>query len=170
MSLSVRETWTVLHGLIFGTLFLVAFAGGLAGLYSLRPEYLTTAGLKERVGRMVAGTWTMAIVAWITVISGTWIVYVWYRDPAKTSPRSLLKAAPNLAAWHTFGMEWKEHVAWIAPILATSVAYIVYKYGPRLASQETVRRAAMWMFVGAFAAAGVAGLFGAFINKVAPIK
>jgi hypothetical protein len=34
MSLTSRELWTVLHGLVFGSLFLLAFAGGLAGLYS----------------------------------------------------------------------------------------------------------------------------------------
>ena len=32
MELNSRETWTVIHGLILGTIFLLAFAGGLAGL------------------------------------------------------------------------------------------------------------------------------------------
>lgn len=170
MSITFKDAWTVVHGLILGTLFLVAFAGGLAGLYSLRPELVTAAGLRERVQRLVVGTWTMAIVAWATVISGTYVVYVWYRAKAPTSPRSLLLANPETKLWHTFGMEWKEHIAWAAPILATAVAYIVYKYGPRLVSQDKVRKAAMSMFVLAFLAAGVAGLFGAFINKVAPTR
>jgi hypothetical protein len=34
MSLTNRETWTLIHGMIIGSLFLLAFAGGLAGLYS----------------------------------------------------------------------------------------------------------------------------------------
>lgn len=170
MELTGRETWTAAHGMIFGALFLLAFAGGLAGLWSLTPAWVTRAGLRERMIRLQVGVTGMALVAWVTVVTGTYIVYPWYRENTPDSPRSLLLADPDKAEWHTFGMEWKEHVAWIAPILATSVAYIVYKYGPRLASQEPVRRAAMWMFVGAFAAAGVAGLFGAFINKVAPIK
>ncbi len=41
MSVTGRELWTVLHGLVFGSLFLLAFAGGLAGLYSLRPEWVS---------------------------------------------------------------------------------------------------------------------------------
>ncbi len=56
MSLTSRELWTVLHGLVFGSLFLLAFAGGLAGLYSLRPEWVTAAGIRERMTRLLAGT------------------------------------------------------------------------------------------------------------------
>ncbi|MBI2941874.1 MAG: hypothetical protein HYY04_15700 [Chloroflexi bacterium] len=169
MYLSARELWTVIHGMVLGALFLLAFAGGLAGLYSLRPEWVTVGGLRERIPRLEIGTTVMAVVAWLTVITGTWIVYPWYRAADPRSPRSLLLADPNKALWHTFGMEWKEHVAWLAPILATAVAYVVVYYGPRLADEPTIRRALMVLFVVAFAAAGVAGLFGAFINKVAPI-
>src|SRR5436309_1980206 len=75
MSVSSRELWTILHGLIFGSLFLLAFAGGLAGLYSFRPEWVTVAGIRERLQRLLAGTWLMAVVAWITVLSGTYVVY-----------------------------------------------------------------------------------------------
>jgi hypothetical protein len=74
MELSDREAWTVIHGLVLGTLFLLAFAGGLAGLWSLRPGLLTTAGIRERLQRLYVGVWAMAVVAWLTVITGTWIV------------------------------------------------------------------------------------------------
>lgn len=112
----------------------------------------------------------MAVIAWITVITGTWIVYPWYRAPDPQSPRSLLLASPTTAGWHRFGMEWKEHVAWIAPILATAVAFAVSYYREELAERHDVRRAALILFTVAFVAAGVAGVFGAFINKVAPIR
>lgn len=170
MSLSVREVWTVLHGLILGTLFLLAFGGGLAGLWSLRPELVTPEGIRERMGRLVAGTWIMALVAWVTVISGTFIVYPWYRAPIPTSPRSTLLANPATKLWHSFGMEWKEHVAWIAPMLATAVAYVVWYYGRHLAHEDRVRKVAMVLYTLAFVSAGVAGLFGAFLNKVAPTR
>lgn len=170
MSVTVRELWTVLHGLIFGSLFLLAFAGGLAGLYSLRPELVTAAGIKERLRRLLAGTWVMAVVAWITVLTGTYVVYPWYRARIPTSPRSLLLANPATAKWHTFGMEWKEHIGWFAPILATSVAFLVAYYGTQLADDSRLRKAALWLFILAFIAAGIAGLFGAFLNKVAPIR
>jgi len=168
MALTDRELWTVIHGMLLGALFLLAFAGGLAGLYSLRWELVTPSGLRERLPRLEIGTSVMAIVAWLTVITGTWIVYPWYRAAVPTSPRSMLLADPARALWHTFGMEWKEHVAWMAPLLATAVAFVVIYYGPRLAQEPKVRQALMALFVIAFAAAAVAGLFGAFINKVAP--
>ncbi len=170
MSISPRELWTVLHGLTFGSLFLLAFGGGLAGLYSLRPDWVTVAGVEERIRRLLTGTWVMAVVAWITVVSGTYIVYPWYRASNPQSPRSLLLANEATKAWHTFGMEWKEHVGWFAPILATAVAYVVAVYGPQIAQDSRLRRAAIWLFILAFASAAVAGVFGAFLNKVAPVR
>ncbi len=170
MSISIRESWTVLHGMLFGAAFLLAFAGGLAGLYSLRPEWVTVEGVKERLFRLKAGLWGMALIAWGTVISGTFIVYPWYRAKDPTSARSILLANPATAEWHTFGMEWKEHVGWLAPIAATVVAFAVTYYGPALAKKVGERRALMIFFVIAFATAAIAGMFGAFINKVAPVR
>lgn len=177
MKLTSRELWTVIHGMGLGAVFLLAFAGGLAGLWSLRPEWVTVPGMHERLRRLIAGTWVMAILAWLTVITGTYIVYPWYRAKPPEGladltqfPRSYLLANPNLAAWHRFGMEWKEHVAWLSPILATAVAYVVVRYGLRLAHEEKIRQALIVLFIISFAAAGVAGLFGAFLTKVAPIR
>jgi len=176
MSLTLREIWTAAHGMIFGAVFLLAFAGGLAGLYSLRPELLTAAGMRERLPRIKWGTGLMALIAWLTVISGTYIVYPWYRARPPEGvieltgyPRYFLLDNPNLAGWHTFGMEWKEHVAWFAPILATAVFYIAWKYGPQLAENNRLRKMVMVLFILAFAAAAIAGLFGALITKAAPI-
>jgi hypothetical protein len=67
-------------------------------------------------------------------------------------------------------MEWKEHIAWSAPILATAVAFIVTWYGRRLAHDDRVRNATIVLFVLAFAAAAVAGILGAFITKSAPLQ
>jgi hypothetical protein len=67
-------------------------------------------------------------------------------------------------------MEWKEHVAWISPILATAVAFIVLYYGNQLIVDKKLRYTAMALFAVAFAAAGIAGLMGAFITKAAPIE
>jgi hypothetical protein len=105
-----------------------------------------------------------------TVITGTWIVYPWYREDIPTSPRSRLLADASTADWHAFGMEWKEHIAWISPILATAVAFIVLYYGTNLIRHDRVRKTAMTLFTLSFAMALVAGAFGAFIIKVAPVK
>jgi hypothetical protein len=169
MHLSYRETWALIHGMILGAAFLLAFGGGLAGLYSLRPGLVTEQGIAERMRRLIIGTWVMAIAAWATVATGTWIVYPWYRETAPTSPKSQLLADPSTANWHTFGMEWKEHIAWIAPLLATAVAFGVTYYGKELIKPQAVRRALMVTFVAAFVVAGVAGVMGALITKAAPV-
>ncbi|HXG61041.1 MAG TPA: hypothetical protein VNO22_06705 [Planctomycetota bacterium] len=169
MSMSWREFWTVFHGMVVGAIYLLAFAGGLAGLWNLKRWLVTEAGLAERMRHLKIGMWVMAIVCWATVISGTYIVYPWYRANAPTSPRSMLLAHPQKAAWHTFAMEWKEHVAWASPILATAAAALVMMYGIELANRHELRRATMTFFILAFGSAAVAGVFGAFINKVAPI-
>lgn len=176
MSITIREFWTVIHGLILGSLFLLAFAGGLAGLWSLRPDLMTLKGIRERLRRLDWGTSIMAIIAWLTVITGTYIVYPWYRATPpegadlRLYPRSYLKADPTLAAWHTFGMEWKEHIAWFSPILATVVAYVLWRYGDTLVENPKIRQALIILFTLSFVTAGVAGFFGAFLNKVAPIR
>jgi len=176
MEITPRETWTVLHGMLFGAAFLLAFGGGLAGLYSLRPEWVTVAGIQERMTRLKVGLWVMALVAWATVFTGTFIVYPWYRaaPPEGTAnlesfPRSFLLASESTSGWHTLGMEWKEHVGWLAPIASTVVAFAVTYYGPVLARKANERRALMIFFIVAFLTAAIAGLFGAFINKIAPI-
>ena len=179
MEITQREMWTLIHGMGLGATFLLAFAGGLAGLYSYRPEFVTVTGIRERANRLVADTWIMALASWATVISGTWVVYVWYRAKPPTGtagealrawPRYFLLANEKLAEWHTFGMEWKEHVAWFSPILATVVAYIVWRYRDQLAENATLRNILIVLFFLAFATAGIAGLFGALITKAAPIQ
>jgi len=170
MAMTERGLWTVLHGMVFGTIFLLAFTGGFACLWSLKRALITEPGIKERIKRLIIGMWTMAITAWVTVVSGTYIVYPWYRAKDTGSPRSLLLANPDTQAWHTFGMEWKEHVGWFAPILATAAAFIVTYYGASLAENNRLRKSVLVLFTVAFAAAGVAGLFGALLNKVAPIQ
>jgi hypothetical protein len=169
MSLTNREFWTLVHGMVLGALFLLGFAGGMEALYSLRPRLLTAEGVRDRVLRLKIGVVTMAVAAWGTVLTGTWIVYPWYREDVADSPRSLLLADPKLEEWHHFGMEWKEHVAWISPILATVVAFIVIYYGTSLIRHERIRRTTMALFVMAFLFAAVAGLFGALITKAAPL-
>ena len=170
MSITATEGWTVVHGMMFGAAFLLAFGGGLAGLYSLTPKWVTAEGIEERMRRLKIGLWGMALIAWATVITGSFVVYPWYRASSPTSPRSVLLANASTAEWHSFGMEWKEHVGWLAPIAATVVAFAVTYYGPALARKVGERRALMIFFIVAFATAAAAGLFGAFINKVAPIR
>jgi hypothetical protein len=189
MELTNREFWGVIHGLVLGSLFLLAFAGGLAELYGLRRHWNTEEGIVARVRRLTIGYWAMAVVAWATVLTGTWVVYPWYReslagddfagcsgltlpDPEKCSPRDFLRSnvSGDTESWHTFAFEWKEHIAWIAPMLATSAAVVIAVYRSRLADAPRTRTIAITMFVMAFATAAVAGVLGALVTKVAPVK
>jgi hypothetical protein len=169
VELSSHEFWALAHGILLGGGFLLAFSGGLAGFYSLRPELVTPAGVTERIRRLSIGTTVMAGILWLTVVVGTWIVYPWYREDVPTSPKSQLLANSNTKDWHEFAMEWKEHIAWIAPMLATAAAFIVLYYRADLIKNQFARRLAMGLFIGAFVCAVIAGLLGALITKKAPV-
>jgi len=176
MSMSGREIWALVHGILFGGGFLLAFAGGLAGLYSFRAELVTPEGIRERLRRLQLGVWAMAILSWFTVFVGTYVIYPWYRArPPEGAdltgyPRALLLSDPDTDLWHKFAFEWKEHIAFATPILATAVALLVTYYGTRLVRNDRIRWALIGMFVAAFGAAAIAGLFGALVTKVAPIQ
>jgi hypothetical protein len=162
LAVTQRELWNLIH-LGMGALFLHSFVEGILGLLN-----------SDRARRLAYGAVAMAAVAWITVISGTWFVYPGYRakPPAGADltnyPQRYLLADSHLSAWHTFGMEWKEHAGWITPILATAVAFIVLRYGDRLHLDDRLRKTLLGLFVAAFALAIVSGTLGAFISKVAP--
>ena len=177
MVMTTRELWTVIHGIGFGAIFLVTFAGILAELYTFRSRLLKGAGIQERKWRLIAGTSILALILWITVISGTYLIDPWFHaEPPEgitdlsSYPESFLESQPDLAVWHGFAMEWKEHVAWLAPILMTVVAYIVWRYRGQLAEQRLLRRGVTLTFVLACTAALIAGLIGALVTKVAPVR
>ena len=176
VELSAKDLWTVVHGMLFGAIFLLAFAGAAADLYAMNPAWETVRGVSKNSWRLIFGLWTMAVVAWATVISGTWFVYIWYRAKPvpgvdlRRFPRYFLLSKESTHGWHEFGMEWKEHVAWLAPIILTSLAYCAYYYGPTLANSTRMRKYIFALLGVAFFAAAVAGAFGAFINKVAPTQ
>jgi hypothetical protein len=180
MVMNSREIWTVVHGMVFGFIFLLGFSGAIFAVYSMKPEWLTTEGMNKTVNIIKVYLWGLAISVWAAVFTGAWIVYPWYRavppegttDPVAlvAFPKFLLLISENTAQWHEFGMEWKEHVAFLSPIAATVVAFIVSYYGPLLAKKVGERRAVMIFFTFAFVATAIAGMFGAFITKAAPVR
>jgi len=162
--------------MVLGGVFLLAYSGGLVGLWGLQQAYLTEAGLKIHLQLLRLSTVGMAVLAWLTAVSGAYIIYPWYRKPAPPGgalshyPQALLKASPLLREWHFFGMEWKEHVAWLAPITATAVAWVVWRHGAELARNARVRRWVLLMYTVAFVAGSIAGALGAMITKAAPVQ
>jgi hypothetical protein len=128
----------------------------------------------ERIRRASYAVATIAALAWMTVISGTWMIYIGYRaKPAAGAdlmnyPKEYLLAHDSLALWHTFGMEWKEHVAWLVPILTTVMAFVMFRYGSRVTSDRTTRYVTIGYLSVAIIGSLVAATFGAIITKVAP--
>ncbi len=177
MEITVRSFWTLIHGLGFGALYLMACSGALVELYrrySTRNPALPTER-DEKFLRIYLVA--MAAIAWLAVLTGAYIVYPWYRavPPGGTAnlaafPQRLLLASPTTSGWHSLGMEWKEHVAWIAPISITMAASVVLQYGRNLKDHPQLRAAVLGFVWISLVAAGVAGFFGAMINKNAPVE
>jgi hypothetical protein len=170
MRLSDREIWALVHGMLLGGPFLLAFTGGLVALWGLRSEYVTPAGIRNRVAQLRVGATAMAALAWATVLTGTWVVLPWYREDSPESPQSQLLSDPDTRLWHEFADVWKTHVAHLAPIFATAAAALVLYYGPALARDRTARTVVLVLFLAAFAVTSLAALVGSLVTRVAPIR
>ncbi|HTU48120.1 MAG TPA: hypothetical protein VMF91_23875 [Bryobacteraceae bacterium] len=177
MEITTRALWTLIHGMAFGGLYLLACSGALLGLYQFTTS--STAGEftpgQNRFMRIYLIT--MVVVAWAAVLSGAYVIYPWYRaaPPPGTFdlsmfPQHLLMSSPATIDWHSLGMEWKEHVAWLAPISITMVAFVFIRYGHHLRNHRQLRAAVLVFSLGSLVAAGIAGLFGAEIDKHAPVQ
>lgn len=176
MDITSRSLWTLIHGMGFGALYLLACSGALVELYRRYSPCDGNAGEQRGDLFLRAYLTVMAVLAWLAVITGAYIVYPWYRavpPPGATNlaafPQRLLISSPNTIAWHSLGMEWKEHVAWLVPICITMAAVVVYQYGRSLKELPVLRNTVLCFVWISLAAAGVAGFFGAMINKNAPV-
>jgi hypothetical protein len=170
MDLPYREGWALTHGLLIGGPFLFTFAGALVALAGLRADYLTVDGINDRVKQLRIGTCVMAAMAWTIVLIGIWVLLPWYSEKTPDSPRSRLLADPGTRQWHEFADVWKTHVAFMAPILATTAAALVVYYGPGLARDRTVRNIVLALLLAVFAVAGLAALLGSLVARAAPLR
>jgi hypothetical protein len=160
----------------FGALYLLAGSGAIVALYQ---RYSINAPLQsEPASNRYLGIYlcVMAALAWLTVLTGTYIIYPWYRatPPAGTAtlafyPRSLLLSHPATMQWHLIGMEWKEHVAWLVPIAITAAAVIAIRYAHDFRHHPQLRSALLGFTTASLVAAGIAGFFGAMLDKNAPV-
>jgi len=171
LELTQRAFWLMAH-LAVGAMFLHGFAEVVLSLRGSARELRPMA---------LIGSISTAFIAWATVITGTWIVYPWYRAKPPASidvasagtallpyPQAYLKTHAALIQWHGFGMEWKEHVGWIAPMLATAAAFVIVRYRHQIIAEVKMRQALMTMMMLGFFSAVVAGTLGVMINKMAP--
>ena len=165
--LTDRQLWMLLH-IGLSAAFLHGFVVGTRAL-------LTWPIALQADRKTVQASMVMTTAAWLTVITGTWTVYAWYRaEPTADAlsylayPKAYLVNDPDVAVWHEFAMEWKEHVGWLSPILATAAGVIGIRHRSVLRREWRVRRLVLAMLGLALFAALVAAVLGAAINKVAP--
>ncbi|HEY1767886.1 MAG TPA: hypothetical protein VGG26_09535 [Terracidiphilus sp.] len=177
MEITTRSFWTLIHGMGFGALYLLACSGALVELYRRYGPAAADALSARDDSFLRFYLVAMAALAWLTVFTGAYIVYPWYRavPPGGTAnlaafPQRLLMARPSTVAWHSLGMEWKEHVAWLAPISITMAAAVVVQYGRDLKNHPPLRTGVLSFVWVSLLAAGVAGFWGAMINKNAPVE
>lgn len=177
MGISVRGLWTLVHGMGFGALYLMACSGALVELHRrYRPESFAHVTEHDVLFLRIYLA-LMAMLAWFAVLTGAYVIYPWYRavPPARTTnleafPQRLLMSNTSTVAWHSIGMEWKEHVAWLVPITITAAASVCYQYGRNLKDHPELRAMVLsFVWISMFAA-GIAGCFGAMLNKNAPVK
>src|SRR5208282_3130628 len=177
MEITLRALITLIHGMLFGACFLMAIYGLVVELfrstYAEQPSQLPTKGYSRERLYLIS----MVGLGWAAVLTGAYLIYPWYRaiPPAGATdlalyPRYLLKSSATTAGWHDLGMEWKEYIAWMAPIAMTMVAYVLTKYRLSLRDHPQARTTVLFFALVALGAAGVAGFFGAMLNKYAPIN
>ncbi len=176
MEITTRGLWTLIHGMGFGALYLLACSGALLELYRLTTPSSLSPPTPGQIRFLKLYFFTMAALAWSAVLTGAYVIYPWYRaapPPGVTDlsafPQHLLLSNPATSGWHSLGMEWKEHVAWFAPISITMVASVFIRYGRDLANHKHLRATVLAFAAASFIAAGIAGFFGAMINKYAPV-
>lgn len=151
------QIWAVTHGMGFGGVALLLCAAA-AGLLWARENRVLPAVLASA-----------ALFVWAAVLSGTYSIYPAYRAGAPDSPKSRLMADPATRGWHAFAMEWKEHVAWLAPFLLTAAAFVTRRRRTELAADVSARRATWLLLATGFAAAFAAAVLGSLITRKAPL-
>ena len=172
MLFSERSLWTMVHGIGLGGGALLGLGAALFYLYAVRPTN-DDAGPRAFAGLTVV----TALMLWLTVIIGTYIVFPPYRATPPTGaadlaqfPRALVLASPDTAWLHAFGMEIKEHMPWIASMLATAAAFVAVRYPQAALKDVSLRRTTGTLLAIAFAIVAVVSLLGVFVNKVAPLE
>ena len=174
---SGRSIWTMIHGLVLGGGALMALAAALFALATMRVANPGDA-VDHRQSRALAWLLVFSAVAlWLTVIIGTYVTFPPYRatppegltDLARY-PRSLIQSKPDTVWLHAFGMEVKEHMPWIAAMLATAVAFVAVRHPSELPRNPRLRRMAATTLAICFALSAGVGVLGVLVNKVAPLE
>jgi hypothetical protein len=174
---SSRSIWTMVHGLILGGGALMALAAALFGIVAMRTPHVMDAAIEDQSRYVMWLLLFIAAALWLTVFVGTYVNFPQYRATPPEGlvdlsryPRSLIQSNPRTAWLHSFAMEIKEHVPWIAAMLATAVAFVAVRYRSQFLSDSRIRRVALTLLAICFVLVASVSLLGVFINKVAPLE
>ena len=177
MLFTERSIWTMIHGIGLGGTALMALAAVLFAMYLMRRSYLRATEGEDVSGPVAALMWLTAAALWLTALVGTYIIFPPYRAAAPEGttllaqyPRTMLLADPETAWLHTFAMETKEHLPWIAAMLATAVAFVAWRYRAEFFRDPRLYRMGAILVTVCLAAVAYISLLGVFINKVAPLQ
>jgi hypothetical protein len=175
MLFSERSIWTMVHGVGLGGAALLGLAAALFYLYAARSAQQPV-GREAEPRAFAALTVFTAVMLWLTVIIGTYIIFPPYRatpPPGTTDlsefPRALVLANASTSWLHAFAMEIKEHMPWIASMLTSAVAFIAVRYPSATLRNASLRRMAFSLLAISFAIVAFVSLLGVFVNKVAPL-
>jgi hypothetical protein len=174
---SDRSIWTMVHGIVLGGAALMGLAAALFSLFAVRTSDQPPGATPHESRAFAWLTVSTAVMLWLTVLVGTYVIFPPYRatPPAgmldlSQFPRSLLLAKPDTAWLHGFAMESKEHVPWIAAMLATAIAFVSVRYRSKMLGDVRLRTMTATLLAVCFALVAFAALFGVFVNKVAPLQ
>lgn len=174
---SGRSIWTMVHGIVLGGGAMLGLAAALFYLGATRDGVPSGAAADHHARWLAWLTLAIAVALWLAVIVGTYVTFPAYRAPPPEGvtdlvryPRSMLLANPQTRWLHAFAMEIKEHVPWIAAMLATAVAYVSVAHRTILQRDSGVRRIVATLLAICFVLVAGASLLGVFVNKVAPLE
>ena len=155
----------------------MALSAALFSLRAMRTENATDAASQNPSRYLVWLTVFTAVVLWLTVLVGTYVTFPPYRatppeglTDLRQYPRSLIHSNPGTVWLHSFAMETKEHMPWIAAMLSTAVAFIGARYRAQLLSDAQLNRMATTLLAICFVLVSFVAILGVFINKVAPLE
>ena len=174
MLFSERSIWTMIHGIGLGGGALIALGAALFYLISTRSSQ--TAPTAPDAGAFAGATALGAVLLWLSVLVGTYVVFPLYRatPPAGMTdlsefPRALILANPSTVWLHAFAMESKEHMPWIASMLTTAVAFVAVRDRAAVLQTPAIRNMSIALLAISFVLVAFVSLMGVFVNKVAPL-
>lgn len=166
----------MIHGIALGGGALLGLGAAIVALHLLRPAARRGAVTGTQARTVTALTALTAILLWSTVVIGTYVSFPPYRavPPEGTIdlsayPKSLIQSNAETAWLHSFAMESKEHVPWIAAMLVTAVAFTALRDRRALFDDTRTHAMAAVLLVIAFALSSYMAILGTFVNKVAPL-